>query len=246
MSQDHPQADEIPVASKSRGDNKAALIYDQLRAEILNGDLPPGASLPQPALAQAYGTSRGPVREALKRLQQDHLVVAHSNQRFVVAPFDIGDLEAVLGLHLVVVTLAILVSVPFLTDEDIGYLEATIEAMIGVTVGDETRWEDLYRDFVLRIVQHSGARTCALARQLIDNTQRHHKNAFDRLPLVNPTGPEFRQFVQLAAQRDGERASALYATLMSRMSMLIMASVAPRYDAVRLRSYMAAVAPDGA
>ena len=69
------------------------LIYDRLRADILNGVLQPGTTLPLLAIAKESGTSSGPVREALRRLQQDQLVAARANRRFSVAPFDISDLE---------------------------------------------------------------------------------------------------------------------------------------------------------
>ncbi|MER5394094.1 GntR family transcriptional regulator, partial [Saccharopolyspora sp. NPDC002686] len=49
-------------------------VYDQLRAEIVDGTWEPGAALVELALAERYGTSRTPVREALRRLQQDGLV----------------------------------------------------------------------------------------------------------------------------------------------------------------------------
>ncbi|MDI2032490.1 GntR family transcriptional regulator [Saccharopolyspora sp. TS4A08] len=49
-------------------------VYDRLRAEIVDGTWEPGAALAELALAERYGTSRTPVREALRRLQQDGLV----------------------------------------------------------------------------------------------------------------------------------------------------------------------------
>lgn len=49
-------------------------VYDKLRGEIVAGNLEAGASLSEAALASRYGTSRTPVREALRRLEQDGLV----------------------------------------------------------------------------------------------------------------------------------------------------------------------------
>jgi DNA-binding GntR family transcriptional regulator len=49
-------------------------VYDKLRAEIVAGDFEAGAPLAEAALAARYGTSRTPVREALRRLEQDGLV----------------------------------------------------------------------------------------------------------------------------------------------------------------------------
>ncbi|MQA10564.1 MAG: FCD domain-containing protein [Pseudonocardiaceae bacterium] len=52
----------------------SADVYDRLRGEITSGAFQPGAPLVELVLAQRYGTSRTPIREALRRLEQDGLV----------------------------------------------------------------------------------------------------------------------------------------------------------------------------
>jgi DNA-binding GntR family transcriptional regulator len=49
-------------------------VYEALRAEIASGRLPPASALVETALAARFGVSRTPVREALRRLEQDRLV----------------------------------------------------------------------------------------------------------------------------------------------------------------------------
>lgn len=53
----------------------AQTIYDELRAEIGTGALPAGSAVREVALATRFGVSRTPVREALRRLQHDRLLV---------------------------------------------------------------------------------------------------------------------------------------------------------------------------
>lgn len=50
-------------------------IYDALRLEIASGAIPAGSPVREVALATRFGVSRTPVREALRRLQQDRLLV---------------------------------------------------------------------------------------------------------------------------------------------------------------------------
>lgn len=52
----------------------AQTVYEDLRGQILSGALPPGTPLREIALAERFGVSRTPVREALSRLQQDRLL----------------------------------------------------------------------------------------------------------------------------------------------------------------------------
>lgn len=48
--------------------------YERLRDDVLSGAVPPGSALAEAALAERYGVSRTPIREALRRLEQDGLV----------------------------------------------------------------------------------------------------------------------------------------------------------------------------
>jgi DNA-binding FadR family transcriptional regulator len=50
-------------------------VFEQLRDQIVSGEMAPGSALPaERVLCEALGVNRGSVREAVKRLQQSHLV----------------------------------------------------------------------------------------------------------------------------------------------------------------------------
>jgi DNA-binding GntR family transcriptional regulator len=78
-------AEPEPKRAKGTG---VKLAYETIRDEILSLDLPPGALLDETTLAERFGMSRSPVREALIRLAGDDLVVTLSNRSTVVAPID--------------------------------------------------------------------------------------------------------------------------------------------------------------
>lgn len=63
--------------------------YESLRDEILALTLEPGQLLDETTLAERFGMSRSPVREALIRLAGDELVITLSNRSTIVAPVDI-------------------------------------------------------------------------------------------------------------------------------------------------------------
>jgi DNA-binding GntR family transcriptional regulator len=56
------------------GPNRQGRVIAEMRRRIINGELAPGESLSEIALAEAFGVSRTPVREALKQLQTEGLV----------------------------------------------------------------------------------------------------------------------------------------------------------------------------
>ncbi|MGM8228671.1 GntR family transcriptional regulator [Cellvibrio sp. ARAG 10.3] len=54
-------------------------IADQIRSDIISGDIPPNAKLNEAALAARFGVSRGPVRDVLLQLTKEGLLVAKNN-----------------------------------------------------------------------------------------------------------------------------------------------------------------------
>lgn len=70
--------DSLPDAQASG--TLAEHLYRRLTAAIMQGELAPGAKISEPALARQYGVSRGPLREALHRLQERKLITRSANQ----------------------------------------------------------------------------------------------------------------------------------------------------------------------
>lgn len=72
----------------------AGQVYEVLLKLIVDGELAPGARIVERSLAQRLGVSRTPVREAVRRLQQDGLVVENTASRYarpMVATLTKGD-----------------------------------------------------------------------------------------------------------------------------------------------------------
>ncbi len=77
-----------PVTPRTATDR----VYGSLRERIISLDLPPGAALGRMELAQTYGVSQTPVREALQRLEQDGLVLIYPQSKTEVSHIDIRQL----------------------------------------------------------------------------------------------------------------------------------------------------------
>ncbi|MGW7514468.1 GntR family transcriptional regulator [Streptomyces sp. NPDC054796] len=69
------------------GTSVRSRVISELRGRIISGELAPGTSLSEIVLSEAFGVSRTPVREALKQLQTEGLVVIRPRVgTFVSAP----------------------------------------------------------------------------------------------------------------------------------------------------------------
>lgn len=83
-----PTVIEEPETKRAKGTG-VRHVYDTIRDEILSLQLEPGQFLDETTLADRFGMSRSPVREALIRLSGEDLVVTLSNRSTIVAPIDI-------------------------------------------------------------------------------------------------------------------------------------------------------------
>lgn len=70
----------------------ADLAYDALRARLVTLEIAPGSPINDETLAAELGVGRTPVREALKRLEQDRLVVTYARRGTFATRVEITDL----------------------------------------------------------------------------------------------------------------------------------------------------------
>ncbi|HEY2873954.1 MAG TPA: GntR family transcriptional regulator [Reyranella sp.] len=76
-----------------------ARIAERLRAAILAGDIPPGAPLVETALSERFDVSRGPLREALRQLIEEGLVVTVPYTGTHVAALSVDDIHEIYSLR---------------------------------------------------------------------------------------------------------------------------------------------------
>lgn len=74
-------------------------VYETLRERIIAGDLAPGETLVEAQLANELGISRSPIREALRQLGQDGLVVTMPNSATTVSSMDEFDIDQVFEIR---------------------------------------------------------------------------------------------------------------------------------------------------
>lgn len=75
------------------------LAYDKIRAHLLKGAALPGEQLTEDQLAQITGVSRTPVREAVRRLENEMLLVRNESKRIFVADWSRDDIDEMFTLR---------------------------------------------------------------------------------------------------------------------------------------------------
>jgi DNA-binding GntR family transcriptional regulator len=135
-------------------DSIADQIYRTLRSDILNGAFEDGERLVQHAIADRMGTSRIPVRDALKRLEGDGLVVRGPQGGLYCKRFGERDLEEIYTLRALLEPLALRLAAPRLEPEALSELSELIDAMNdAIAAGDAARYLELNREFHMTIYE---------------------------------------------------------------------------------------------
>ena len=75
-------------------------VYDQLRDKIISAEILPGQTISLRELAQKFGVSLMPVREALWQLESERIIVIESNKRIRVNTLTAKEMEEALRLRL--------------------------------------------------------------------------------------------------------------------------------------------------
>lgn len=127
------------IIAAAREENVTAqeLVIDAVRNAILSGVLAPEARLRQEELAELFGTSRIPVREALRALEYEGLVHSEPHRGFTVTAIDADDVEEVYELRILLESYAIRLSLPLVTEEDLEELEAIYAQMTNAKTPDD-------------------------------------------------------------------------------------------------------------
>ncbi len=99
-------------------------IYESLRERIVRNEFMPGQAIGENELAAHYNVSRTPVREALRRLEQDRLVTrGQSGRGYFVRHFDLEEMDEIYDVRVQLEDLALRTLATRLTSEVIHILE---------------------------------------------------------------------------------------------------------------------------
>jgi DNA-binding GntR family transcriptional regulator len=97
-----PGAEETTLFNRQRKTILSDNVYNEIRNAILSGRLEPGERIVETSIAEQMGVSRAPLREALRQLKREGLVVAEAHRETRVVSFTMDDIRE---LHLIRATL---------------------------------------------------------------------------------------------------------------------------------------------
>ncbi len=113
--------------------------FDRLKRAILDGHFPPGTRLVESHLAEAFGISRAPIREALRQLKQEGLVIYVVHRGYFVPQFNLDDLEELFLLRTALEKLAVRLAIACMSLQEFAKLEGIVRRMESLHCKDAGR-----------------------------------------------------------------------------------------------------------
>lgn len=167
------------AVSNSNGSVASHRIADGLRHEILAGEMAPGQRIRQEVIAERFGASRLPVREALRMLQSDGLITLVANSGAWVSQLDERECAESYEMRERLEPMLLRDSMPALTAEDIGRLHE-LAAEMESDPGIDT-FLRLDREF--HLLSYSRAETMLLSSiiERLWNTTQHYRRTYSLL-----------------------------------------------------------------
>ena len=111
--------------------------YRHLKTRIMSADLPPGASLNELEIAAALGTSRTPVREAIRKLEQEGLVMRYPNRGAIVTKLSMTDVLEIWQLREILEPAACALAADRIDRDALARLEGAFLELRGQEMGPE-------------------------------------------------------------------------------------------------------------
>jgi DNA-binding GntR family transcriptional regulator len=129
--------------------------YCHIRRKILTGAIGPGERINLAEVADALQVSRMPVREALRHLDAEGLVVMRPNRGASVIDLTPAEAEEYFQIRAALEGLAVCLAVPHLTDDDVEQLVLAKERMDRAK-DEPPLWLDLHRRFHVELHRKCG------------------------------------------------------------------------------------------
>lgn len=187
------------------------LVFESLREAIISGQLRPGERLMEIQLAEEMGVSRTPVREAIRKLELEALVVMIPRKGAYVAGLSLKDIVDVFEIRGALEGLAAELAAERITDNELEELERYL-----VKISDDIEKGDLEKvvatdtDFHSILYQASrNQRLSQIISNLREQIQRFRTTSLSYPGRMKTALEEHRKIVEAISARDGELACKL-------------------------------------
>lgn len=132
-------------------------VANALRAAVISGELAPGTLYSAPSLAERFGVSATPVREAMLELVREGLVATVRNKGYRVTEIDEAELDQIAELRQLIEPPLVARAATAIGAEDLLELRRMADAIVGgARRADLVEYTEADRAFHVRLLEYAG------------------------------------------------------------------------------------------
>ncbi|NLW58756.1 MAG: GntR family transcriptional regulator [Firmicutes bacterium] len=187
------------------------LVFETLREAIIKGQLAPGERLMELQLAEELGVSRTPIREAIRKLELEGLVLMVPRKGAYVATFSMKDVVEVFEIRGALEGLAAALAAERITDEELEELQRQlVKSSELIEQADLNGMVEVDTGFHQILYQASrNQRLAQIINNLRDQIQRFRQTSLSYPGRMKSALEEHREIVDAISARDPELARRL-------------------------------------
>jgi DNA-binding GntR family transcriptional regulator len=187
---------------------KSEAAYYEVRERVLDGRLAPGTDLDQESLAREIGLSTTPVREALRRLEAEGLVIQRAHFAIHVPELSRREIRDIYAVRLMLEPEAVRLACEVAPDETLKRVRLVLEDSLAVRPGTLSPLDRLQinRDFHRGMYAASGNETLtAILDSLWDRCDRYRLQLLKQDATVESSVKEHQQMADAFCAREGQQ-----------------------------------------
>jgi len=201
----------MPARAERSQQGLAHGICEQLQQLIYSGEIAPGERLNEAALALRMGTSRGPIREAIRMLTGIGLVLAVPNRGVFVRQISVREMLEIYELRALLLGFAAQQAAEHLSEADRREFEQLLDGMDAACEADDgQRYYQLNLRFhALLMAQCRNQRAQQAYEDHVKELHLYRRRYFDASINMRRSNKEHRQIFEAIAKGAADRANKL-------------------------------------
>jgi len=213
--------------------------YECIKRNIYNGTLPLNEPVSQAYFAEMCNVSRTPLREAIRKLEHEGLVVIKPNKRIYIPALTAEEIDQMVASRMLVQSAAFLASFPYLNDEDFDFMQARLDDMSDCIKNDDLEGSrKAHKFFHDEMFKYAGPYLRKLQQYFVEQSKRYRSIYYQAYSFDEVKLNEHRLILKACRENRAGDAVEMLNTHTATVGMITLAFVDPLYECVNLRSML--------
>lgn len=187
------------------------IIYEDLKHKIQRGSISAAERLQEDNLTEGYGTSRTPIRDALRKLQQENIIEKLPYGGYRVKELSMEAIEEVFGIRAVLEAYAAVLATKRITEAELKKMESVLaKSEKALEKNDYEAFVELNTEFHAHLYNASRSQQLlALLQSLWDHFYKYRRVIFQARPYIEDSCKGHRMMLEKMRERDERAVEAL-------------------------------------